>query len=92
MNKQFLQLIIFVDILKRKTIFLKNNFVSFAASILMIIDKYLILFVHLLTITRIALYTNLSRLLNDKSIMKFIKKNFQNISDTDKEFNFLQNL
>ena len=61
--------------LKHKTIFLKNSFVNFATSILMIIDKYFIIFGHLLTITKAALYITFSRLLDDKSIMKFIKKN-----------------
>ena len=54
----------------------------------MIIDKYLIIFVHLSTITRIELYTILSRLLDGKSMMKFIEIFFQNTSDIDKEFNF----
>ena len=74
---------------KRKTIYSKNNFINFATSILMIIDKYLIIFIHLSTIIRIALYRTSSRLLNDKSIIKFIKFFFHDTSSTDKEFNFL---
>ena len=72
-----------------KTIFLKNNFVSFATSILMIINKYLIIFMHLLIITRIILYTTSLHLFNNKSKIKFIKKKFHDTSDTDKEFSFL---
>ena len=72
---------------KRKTIHSKNNFVNFATSILMITDRYLIIFMHLLTITRIALYITFSRLLDGKSIMKFIEITFHNTSGTDKELN-----
>ena len=89
MNKEFLSLTISVDMSKRKTIFLKNSFVNFATSILMIIDKYLVIFMHLLTITKIMSYTISSRLLDDKSIIKFIKISFQNISGTDKKLNSL---
>ena len=64
---------------KHKIIFSKNNFVSFAASILMIIDRYLIIFMHLSIITKIALYIILSRLFDDKSIMKFIKVFFMTL-------------
>ena len=73
MNKEFLLLTISADMSKRKTISLKNIFVNFATLILMIIDRYLIIFMHLSIITRIASYTISSRLLDDKSIMKFIK-------------------
>ena len=88
MNKKFLLLTISADISKRKTIFLKNSFVSFAASILIIIDKYLIIFVHLSTMTKIVLYITFSRLLDDKSIIKFIKIFFYDISGTNKELDF----
>ena len=71
---------------KYKTIFSKNSFVSFAASILMIINNYLIIFIHLLIITRITLYMTLLRLLDDKLIIKFIKIAFHDTLDTDKEF------
>ena len=73
MNKEFLLLTISVNILKRKTIFSKNSFVNFATSILMSINRCLIIFMHLLIITKIVLYINSSRLLDDKSIMKLIK-------------------
>ena len=73
---------------KCKTIFSKNTFVNFATSILMIIDKYLIIFIHLSTITRIKLYIILSRLLDDKSMTKFIKISFQDTSDINKELSF----
>ena len=89
MNKKFLSLIISADILKRKTIFSKNSFINFATSILIIINKYLIIFVHLSIIIRIALYITFSRLLDDKLIIKFIKISFQNTLSTDKEFSFL---
>ena len=75
-----------------KTIFSKNTFVSFETLILMLTDKYLIIFVHLLTITRIKLYTTLSRLFEDKSIMKFMKISFQNTSNIDKKLSFLYDL
>ena len=88
MNKKILSLAIFTDMSKHKTIFLKDNFINFATSILMIIDKYLIIFMHLSIITKIALYTTFLRLLDNKSIMKFIKISFHDTSDTDKEFSF----
>ena len=72
---------------KHKTIFSKNNFVNFATSILMIIDNYLIIFVHLSTITKITLYMMLSRFLSDKSIIEFIKKVFYDTSGINKELN-----
>ena len=72
MNRKSLLLIISAGMSKRKTIFSKNNFVDFAASILMITDRYLIIFVHLLTIMKIVLYTTSPRLLDNKLIMKFI--------------------
>ena len=89
MNKKFLSLIISVDISKYKTIFSKNNLVNFATSILIIIDKYLIIFVHLSTITKIMSYMTFSRLLDDKSIIKFINISFHDTLGTDKEFNSL---
>ena len=89
MNKKFLLLTIFADMFKYKTISSKNTFVNFVTSILMIIDKYLIIFIHLLTITRIKLYMILSRLLDDKSMTKFIKISFQDTSDINKKLNFL---
>ena len=89
MNKEFLLLIIFADMSKYKTIFSKNTFVDFATSILMIINKYLIIFVPLLIIIRIILYITLSRLFNGKSITKFIKISFQNTSHINKELSFL---
>ena len=89
MNKGFLLLTIFIDILKHKTIFLKNSFVNFMTLSLMIIDKYFVIFVHLLTIMKIASYMMLSRLLDNKSIMKFIKISSHDASDTNKEFNSL---
>ena len=89
MNKESLSLTISVDISKCETIFLKNSFVNFATSILMIIDKYLIIFVHLSTIMKILFYTMFSRLLDVKSIIKFIKISFHDISGTNKKFNFL---
>ena len=92
MNKKFLLLTISADMSKRKTISSKNNFINFATSILMIIDKYLIIFEHLSSIIKITLYIRFSRLLNDKSIIKFGKQNFYDISNTDKEFSFLLNL
>ena len=73
MNKEVLSLTISADISKCKTIFSKNTFISFKTSILMFIDKYLIIFVHLSIIMKIELYTTLSRLLEDKSMMKFMK-------------------
>ena len=78
--------------LKYKTIFSKNTFVSFETLILMFTDKYLIFFIHLLIITRMKLYTTLSRLLKVKSIMKFMKISFFNTSNINKKFNFLYNL
>ena len=92
MNKEFLLLTISADISKYKTIFLKNIFVNSATSILMIINKYLIIFVHLSTITKIKLYMILSRLFDDKSMTKFIKIFFQNTLNINKEFNFFQDL
>ena len=89
MNKKFLLLTISVDMSKRKTISLKNKFINFATSILMIIDKYLIIVVHLSTIMKIASYTTSSRLLDNESIIKFIKNFLHDTSDTGKEFNFL---
>ena len=77
---------------KCKTIFSKNIFVSFETSILMLINKYLIIFIHLWIITKIELYTTLSLFLEDKSIMKFMKISFQDTSDINKKFNFLYNL
>ena len=78
--------------LKCKTIYLKNTFINFETLILMLIDKYLIIFVHLSIITRIELYTILSRLLKNKLIMKFMKISFQDTSGIDKKFSFLYNL
>ena len=54
----------------------------------MIIDKYLIIFVHLSIIIKIKLYTTLSRLFNGKSITKLIKTFFQNILNINKKLNF----
>ena len=65
--------------LNYKIIFLKKTFVSFAILILIIIDKYLIIFVYLSIITEIKLYIILLRLLDDKSMIKFIKKFFKTI-------------
>ena len=89
MNKKFLLLTIFADISKCKTTFSKKNFISFAILILIIIDKYLIIFLHLSIIMKIALYMMFSRLLNNKLIMKFIKISFHDTSDTNKKLNFL---
>ena len=77
---------------KCKRIFSKNTFLSFKTSILMFTDKYLIIFVHLSIITRIKLYTILSRLLKNKSMMKFMKISFQNISDISKKLSSSYNL
>ena len=89
MNKEFLSLTISANILKYKTFFLKNSFVSFATLILMIIDKYLIIFIHLSTITKIALYKIFLRLLENKSIIKFMKISFHNTLNINKEFSSL---
>ena len=78
--------------LKRKTISSKNTFVSFETSILMLTNKYLIIFVHLSIITKIKLYTILSRLLKDKSIMKFMKISFQDTSNINKKLSFSYDL
>ena len=77
---------------KYKMSFSKNTFVSFETSILMLINKYLIIFIYLLIITRIELYTILLRLLKDKSIMKFMKISFQDTSSINKKLSFLYNL
>jgi len=45
-----------INVLKRKTILLKNIFVSFATLILIITNIYLVIFVQQLTITKIELY------------------------------------
>ena len=92
MNEEFLSLTISANISKCRTIFSKNTFVSFETLILMLIKKYLIIFVYLLIITKIELYTTLLRLLKDKSMMKFIKFLFQDISDINKKFNYSYNL
>ena len=92
MNEKFLLLIVSADMLKCKTIFSKNTFVSFKTLIQMFVNKYLIIFVYLSIIIRIELYMTLSRLFKDKLIMKFIKYFFQNTSDIDKKLNFLYNL
>jgi len=44
---------------KRKTILSKNTFASFAISILVITNIYLVIFVQQSTITKIELYTSL---------------------------------
>ena len=77
---------------KCKTISLKNTFVSFKTLILMLINRYLIILIYLSIITRIELYTTLSRLLEDKLMIKFMKISFQDTSDINKKFNFLYNL
>jgi len=73
-----------VDVSKRKTILSKNTFVSFIISILVITNIYLIIFVQQSTITKIELYTILRRLLNNKSITKFIIIFFYNFFATNK--------
>ena len=78
--------------LKYRTIFSKNTFVNFETSILMFIDKYSIIFIHLSIIIRIELYMILSRLLENKSMMKFMKISFKDILDINKKFNSLYNL
>ena len=78
--------------LKYKTIFLKNIFISFETLTLMLTDKYLIIFVHLSIITKIELYITLSRLLENKSMMKFMKISFQDTSDINKKLSFLYDL
>ena len=77
---------------KYETIFSKNTFVSFETSILMFTDKYLIIFIHLSIIMKIKSYTTLSRLLENKSMMKFMKISFQDTSSINKKLNFLYNL
>ena len=92
MKKNFLSLIIFADMLKYKIIFSKNTFISFETLILILIDKYLIIFIHLSIITKIKSYTTLSRLFESKLIMKFIKISFQDILDINKKLSSLYNL
>jgi len=77
---------------KRKTILLKNIFASFAISILVITNIYLIIFVQQLTITKIELYTTLRCLLNDKLITKFIIIFFYSFFATSKNRSLLYNL
>ena len=92
MNKDFLSLTISADMSKYKTILLKNIFVNFKILILMLIDRYLIIFIYLSTITKIKLYTTLLRLLKDKSIIKFMKISFHNILNINKRFSFSYDL
>ena len=73
---------------KCETIFSKNIFISFETSILIFINKYLVVFLHLLIITKIELYMILSRLLEDKSMIKFMKISFQDTLNINKKFNF----
>ncbi len=83
---------ILVGVSKRKTILSKNTFASFAILILIVIDIYLIIFVQQSTITKIELYTILRRLLDDKSVTKFIVIFFYSFFATDKNRNLLYNL
>ncbi len=61
-----------INVSKRKTILSKNIFASFATSILMITNIYLIIFVQRSTTTKIKLYTTLRRLFDNKLVTKFI--------------------
>ncbi len=81
-----------INISKRKTILLKNIFVSFAISILMITNIHLIIFIQRSIITKIKLYTTLRRLFDDKFITKFIIIFFYNFFAIDKNRSLLYNL
>ena len=60
-------------------IFLKNIFVNLATSILMIINKYLVICIYLSIITKVKSYMILLRLLDGKLMTKFIFKYKQKI-------------
>ena len=77
---------------KRKTILSKNIFASFATSILMITNIYLIIFVQRSTITKIKLYTTLRRLFDDKLVTKFMIIFFYNFFATSKNQSSLYDL
>jgi len=81
-----------ISVSKRKTILSKNIFASFAISILVIIDIYLIIFVQQSTIIKIELYTTLQYLFDNKFVTKFIIFFFYNFFATSKNRNLLYNL
>ena len=83
-ENKFLSLIMSFDMSKRKTIFLKNIFVSSATSIILITNIYLIILMHLSIIIKIESYTISRRLLIDKLVTKFINIFFHDFVETDK--------
>ncbi len=92
MKTNLLSLTMLINVSKRKTILSKNTSVSFATSILVITNIYLVIFVQRLTITKIKLYTTSRRLFNDKLVTKFIIIFFYNFFATSKNRSLLYDL
>jgi len=92
MKTNSLSLTMLINISKRKTILSKNTFASFATSILVITNIYLVIFVQRSTITKIKLYTTSQRLFDDKLVTKFIIIFFYDFFAINKNRSSLYNL